>query len=335
MKSCRLRVLLGVLLVTCVAVLFMNPYFKADVDYEMVALSRFLDDYAFHRELPRASLCTEKCWWVPFYRGGRKAFWNDETYRAGHVTLWHPWAGNALYFDGGGGRCPSGGIECHALTVAAMSLFLRGGSPVATLAAPRVASDSDFEEWKAKRPVFANYLYVHHRPERIKARKDLERACGEVIPNRHGTERKTVMIFDEAVGIGSDARFGIAHDHRLEGSGAIQRGYVSEKIVNAFLSGSIPLYWGSSPDVAKQFNPKAFIDMRAFESPEAAVAHVCRVAHNDTLLRAMLEEPPCEEEHLRRLLWWRYKDEPDAKGWIDNELVTKEVWWLARWWEGL
>lgn len=34
--------------------------------------------------------------------------------------------------------------------------------------------------------------------------------------------------------------------------------YVTEKIVNAFLAGAIPIYWGS-PFVLKMFNPRAFI----------------------------------------------------------------------------
>ena len=36
-------------------------------------------------------------------------------------------------------------------------------------------------------------------------------------------------------------------------------GYTSEKIISAFLAGSIPIYWGN-PNVVKEFNPEAFIN---------------------------------------------------------------------------
>tara|TARA_B110000971_G_C20024472_1_gene508066 strand:+ start:899 stop:2422 length:1524 start_codon:yes stop_codon:yes gene_type:complete len=42
-------------------------------------------------------------------------------------------------------------------------------------------------------------------------------------------------------------------------------GYVTEKILNAFYSGAIPIYWGSS-NINDLFNPKAFINVNSFKS---------------------------------------------------------------------
>ena len=41
-------------------------------------------------------------------------------------------------------------------------------------------------------------------------------------------------------------------------------GYVTEKIVNAFLAGSIPIYWGSRA-VLEIFNPESFIYANAIQ----------------------------------------------------------------------
>lgn len=40
-------------------------------------------------------------------------------------------------------------------------------------------------------------------------------------------------------------------------------GYTTEKIVQAFAAGCIPIYWGD-PSVSKVFNPKAFINVQDF-----------------------------------------------------------------------
>ena len=44
-------------------------------------------------------------------------------------------------------------------------------------------------------------------------------------------------------------------------SSAVHTEYVTERIVNAFLAGAIPVYYGP-PEVSKYFNPLAFIDKK-------------------------------------------------------------------------
>ena len=67
-------------------------------------------------------------------------------------------------------------------------------------------------------------------------------------------------------------------------------GYVTEKIVSAFLAGCIPLYSGSDYAV-KDFNPKAFLHMKDFESPEAMAEEAVRLYRDEEACRAILEEP--------------------------------------------
>lgn len=53
-------------------------------------------------------------------------------------------------------------------------------------------------------------------------------------------------------------------------------GYVTEKIANAFLSGAVPVYWGTA-DVSKVFNPESFIHCGEFVSFEACADWVTEV----------------------------------------------------------
>jgi hypothetical protein len=50
-------------------------------------------------------------------------------------------------------------------------------------------------------------------------------------------------------------------------------GYVTEKVIDAIVSASIPVYMGA-PDIAAQLPAEAFIDARAFASPGAIAAHM-------------------------------------------------------------
>jgi len=272
------------LAVACVSLLPSEPY----VDYEHVATEHFLDDYAIHKGLDRATLCVRDC-----RSSQRRVYWNDETSNKYNQIL-----PGSLFFQGGGGQCPD--TECYAVTVAAMSIFQRTGAAEAMLRAPRVISDEAFHGWQ-QRPTLLNYLYLHERPHRVRAKNAIQSRCGGApIQERHGQFRDDIRIFDEAVAIGKDSRFGLAMEH------SDKIGYVTEKIVNAFLSGSIPIYWGSSTTVNRFFNPRAFINWGRFGSDEEAADFVYRVSTNASMARAILAEPPCREEHMRELFWWRY-----------------------------
>ena len=65
-------------------------------------------------------------------------------------------------------------------------------------------------------------------------------------------------------------------------------GYVTEKIMNAFHSGAIPIYWGSS-NINELFNPCAFINVGDFNSFEECVDHVLSLT--DEQIENMLREP--------------------------------------------
>lgn len=67
-------------------------------------------------------------------------------------------------------------------------------------------------------------------------------------------------------------------------------GYVCEKILHAFYAGCLPIYWGPK-NVGEDFNKKAFIDIRDFESDEEAIDHIRDVLSDDSKLHEYLKQP--------------------------------------------
>lgn len=77
------------------------------------------------------------------------------------------------------------------------------------------------------------------------------------------------------------------------------RGYTTEKIIQAFASSTVPIYWGN-PDIAAEFNPKAFINCHDFDSFEDVLEEVKRIDNDDEAFAAMLKEPILKEDSLAR-----------------------------------
>lgn len=69
------------------------------------------------------------------------------------------------------------------------------------------------------------------------------------------------------------------------------KGYTTEKIVDAFVAGSVPIYWGD-PEVSRVFNPKAFIDLTHCETIAEMVQKVQAIDEDDDAYMQMLRENP-------------------------------------------
>ena len=80
-----------------------------------------------------------------------------------------------------------------------------------------------------------------------------------------------------------DFRFAMTFENTLK------KGYVTEKILGAFTSGSIPVYYGSD-EIFTIFNRKAFVffDIKA---PEAGIERLFHLAANKSAYEAALAEP--------------------------------------------
>ena len=71
---------------------------------------------------------------------------------------------------------------------------------------------------------------------------------------------------------------------------AVNQGFNTEKIMDAFYAETVPIYYGD-PEIAKIFNPKAFINISDFNSIEEAVSKIIEIDNNDELYLQMLNEP--------------------------------------------
>lgn len=67
-------------------------------------------------------------------------------------------------------------------------------------------------------------------------------------------------------------------------------GYTTEKLVDALLAGTIPIYWGN-PQVGLDFNPRAMIRAADFDDERALADHVIALAEDLPRCEAMLSEP--------------------------------------------
>ncbi len=67
-------------------------------------------------------------------------------------------------------------------------------------------------------------------------------------------------------------------------------GYTTEKIMHPFIVNSIPIYWGN-PLVARDFNPRAFINCHDYQSFDEVVERIIEIDNNDDLYKEYLNEP--------------------------------------------
>ncbi|NHB26637.1 fucosyltransferase, partial [Helicobacter pylori] len=68
-------------------------------------------------------------------------------------------------------------------------------------------------------------------------------------------------------------------------------GYVTEKILDAYFSHTIPIYWGS-PSVAKDFNPKSFVNVCDFNNFDEAIDYIRYLhTHQNAYLDMLYENP--------------------------------------------
>ncbi len=68
-------------------------------------------------------------------------------------------------------------------------------------------------------------------------------------------------------------------------------GYVTEKIIDAYFSHTIPIYWGS-PSVAQDFNPKSFVNVHDFKDFDGAIDYIRYLHTHENAYLDMLYENP-------------------------------------------
>lgn len=72
-------------------------------------------------------------------------------------------------------------------------------------------------------------------------------------------------------------------------------GYTTEKIIQAFAAGTIPIYWGN-PKIERDFNPKAFINCHNFENFEQVIERIKEIDQDDRLYDEYMRQPIGEKD---------------------------------------
>lgn len=156
------------------------------------------------------------------------------------------------------------------------------------------------------------YEVLHYKPKYqalingtipVKSKTDF---CGFVVSNDQGMKERLQMYkllsaykkvdsgghYMNNIGgpIKDKFAFDQSHKFSLAFENCSHKGYTTEKIVEAFAAGAIPIYYGN-PEIGKEFNTKAFVNTHDFASLEDAVKRVIEIDQNDELYKQMKAEP--------------------------------------------
>jgi hypothetical protein len=79
-------------------------------------------------------------------------------------------------------------------------------------------------------------------------------------------------------------------------------GYVTEKLLHAFQSRTIPIYWGSST-VSQYFNTKAFLNLANFASPDELICEIIRLDNDDLAYMDMINQAVFINDFIPEQFW--------------------------------
>ena len=102
----------------------------------------------------------------------------------------------------------------------------------------------------------------------------------------------------------------------MENSGG--DGYISEKIVDSFLAGTIPIYYGDFL-VDEYINPKTYILIRGDKDIDEKIEYIKKIDNDDKLYRSlMMEKPILNKESINQI------NENEAKDFLTNIFRQKK-----------
>ena len=141
--------------------------------------------------------------------------------------------------------------------------------------------------------------------------------------------RFTNSYIDRAIEIYRDFKFVIAFENNAV------KGYITEKLSNAYLAGSIPIYWGA-PDVNDYFNPDSMINCNHFNSMQDCADRVVEVYNNASLYDTMASAVPMrgDDERSRYEAWrklfpWHVASIADSE-WSSSDAVHEPTEYSQR-----
>jgi len=135
--------------------------------------------------------------------------------------------------------------------------------------------DENFFQNKSQ---FATSFINNPHPIRLRAINELSKVSPV---NVYG--RSVDNYVDDKIGTASKYWFNLCFENDL------YPGYVTEKVLEAWLAGAIPLYWGI--DKGRILNPEALINFNDFDSMETFVQHVSKVYSSPNEMKSIINQP--------------------------------------------
>lgn len=142
---------------------------------------------------------------------------------------------------------------------------------------------------------FCTFMYSH---EGIKERTELFHILSSYRPVT--SVGKYLHNTDIHIPYEANHKSKLAFQHKAKFVLAVENtsypGYATEKILHAFASQSIPIYYGD-PTISREFNSKAFINCHDYNSFEEVLEVVKKLDADDALYLEMLKQPAFLEEN--------------------------------------
>lgn len=127
--------------------------------------------------------------------------------------------------------------------------------------------------------VYSNYLADNRREELL-----------EII-NTYKTVNSGGKHLNNVGGpVKSKLGFEMKHKFSMAIENSCRSGYTTDRIINGFMSRTIPIYWGN-PSIGKEFNTKRFINCHEYESFDQVLTRIKEIDQNDDLYLEIINEP--------------------------------------------
>ena len=174
--------------------------------------------------------------------------------------------------------------------------------------------------WLKEKKHFCNFVYSNARAHpfrddmfyRLSAYKPVH-SLGRHLRNFESPDAQNAHFLGGSIAMKKPYKFSIACEN------ATFKGYTTEKLLTSFQAKTIPIYWGN-PEVAREYNPKAFINCHDYENFDQVLEEVKRIDQDDDLWCRMVSQPPCTKEQIIQ----RNEDRA-ALGAFVSDILTKDT----------
>lgn len=174
----------------------------------------------------------------------------------------------------------------------------------------------DFGDRYLRFPLWAMYtkdtdaMLKKHQEVNLNEKTDF---CSFVVSNPHGNEARAQFMDSlstyKPVHSGGRWRNNVGgpvvdklvfqkkHKFSFAFENTIHPGYTTEKIVQSFAAGTIPIYWGD-PCIAETFNTEAFINCADYPDWESVAKRVKEIDQNDELWLKIMKTPALKDPQI-------------------------------------